>query len=605
MPSMSAGSRRSLNSPEVLENYLRAADPPRWSLRLSEIDRGVARTRHKLAVAYEQLAREYPDDEDAFAAAWMERLAGWHFDAGLNELIGQHNDWFPIERQLPIDIRTRDYRLINGRSYRRPVLDADWAAGEFPPRRRSPAAACDVSRARRGFAGAAPAPSSSRTRRSGNDCGRLGRRSGPSDASPHRPGKPVTAGRSSNVNIRFPESLLESISEGGTSLAAQTRESEPGDTAKDGDTPVVALRGISRRFGGVHALRGVDLELHAGEVLGLLGENGAGKSTLVKILTGVISPDEGQVLVDGEEHRFHNSREAHALGITATYQEPMMFPTLDVAENIFAGRHPTARGVVRWRDLYEEAEATLDELGVEVDVRTPVYQLGIADRQLIEIAKSLSTGARVLVLDEPTAVLSSREIDRLFEIVRTLRSRGVAMMFISHKLDEIREITDRVVVMRDGARVAERSSKEVAVSELIRLMVGREIADLYPARPSSPGDVMLEVTGLGRDGYFDDITFAVRRGEIVGFAGLVGAGRTELAQSLFGIDPIDRGEIRLDGLRFVPQSPRHAVKRGVAYLPENRLVNGLVPTMRVPLNIDDVDLARAGQPARGVAGPAR
>ncbi len=332
-------------------------------------------------------------------------------------------------------------------------------------------------------------------------------------------------------------------------------------------------------------MRAVDLELRAGEVLGVLGENGAGKSTLVKILTGVIPPDEGEILVDGEEQSFGNSREAHALGITATYQEPMMFPTLDVAENIFAGRHPTAHGIVRWNDLYAEAEAALEELGVEVDVRTPVFQLGIADRQLIEIAKSLSTGARVLVLDEPTAVLSSREIDRLFEIVRTLRSRGVALMFISHKLEEIREITDRVVVLRDGQRVAERSSKDVAVSELIRLMVGREISDLYPTRPSSPGDVMLEVKGLGRDGYFEDISFSVRRGEIVGFAGLVGAGRTELAQSLFGIDPIDRGEIKLDGLRFVPQSPRHAVKCGVAYLPENRLVNGLVPTMRVPLNM--------------------
>jgi rhamnose transport system ATP-binding protein len=349
---------------------------------------------------------------------------------------------------------------------------------------------------------------------------------------------------------------------------------------------IVELRGISRRFGGVHALRDVSLNLRRGEILGLLGENGAGKSTLVKILTGVLQPDEGTILVDGESRVLGSPQVAREHeGITATFQEPMVFPDLDVAENIFAGRCPTRRGIVDWPLLYRRAQDVLETMGVKLDPRTPVHELGIADRQLVEIAKALSIGARVLILDEPTAVLSSREIDILFALIKTLRDSGVALMLISHKLDEIKQLTDRVVILRDGQRVAERVTADTEVSELISLMIGREISELFPTSATRAGAEIMRVEGLTHRGYFHDVSFTLHRGEILGFAGLVGAGRTELAQALFGIDPIDTGEVWLDGVRFNPRSPRHAISCGLAYLPENRILDGLVPTMRVPLNV--------------------
>jgi rhamnose transport system ATP-binding protein len=359
---------------------------------------------------------------------------------------------------------------------------------------------------------------------------------------------------------------------------------ESGDVAGE-RVPIVQLIGIRRSFGGLQALSGVSLSLYPGEVVGLLGENGAGKSTLVKILTGVLEPDGGQILVDGVVQRIPNPRVARELGISATYQEPAVFPDLDVAENVFAGRQPTRHGVINWAEVYEKTEQVFTEIGIRLDPHTPVYQLGIADRQLIEIAKALISGARVLILDEPTSVLSSREVDSLFSLLASLRARGIALVFVSHKLDEVTAITDRVVVLRDGAFIAERATKDVTISEMVRMMVGREIADLYPTLSRNDGEVILEVKGLTRPGYFQDVSFNLRRGEILGIAGLVGAGRTEVAEAIFGVTPAESGTMTLDGFPYAAKSPRHAVRCGIAYLPEDRLANGLVMGMRVPFNM--------------------
>lgn len=357
------------------------------------------------------------------------------------------------------------------------------------------------------------------------------------------------------------------------------------DDAPRGPTTVVELRGIQRSFGGLKALKGVDLTLRPGEIVGLLGENGAGKSTLVKILTGVLEPDGGQILVDGTIQRINNPRVARDLGISATYQEPAVFPDLDVAENVFAGRQPMKNGLVDWGEMYRRAMEVFVEIGIELDVRAPVYQLGIADRQLIEIAKSLISGARVLILDEPTSVLSSREVDSLFALLRSLRARGISLVFVSHKLDEVTALTDRVVVLRDGVLISERVTAEVSIPEMVRMMCGREVGDLYPTIMRNTGDVILEVQGLSRPGYFQDISFNLCRGEILGLAGLVGAGRTELAEAIFGITPAESGTMKIEGLPYAAKSARHAISCGIAYLPEDRLGNGLVSGMRVPFNM--------------------
>jgi rhamnose transport system ATP-binding protein len=350
-------------------------------------------------------------------------------------------------------------------------------------------------------------------------------------------------------------------------------------------TPLVELQGITKSYGGVHALSDVTFAIARGQVHALVGENGAGKSTLVKILTGVIQPDVGEVVVDGEQHRVADPQAAHRLGIVAMYQEPTVFPDLSVAENVFAGRHPkTGLRTVAWGPMRAQASRILDELGVDFGPDTPVRGLGVADRQLLEIAKALSSNARLLIMDEPTAALSPHEVDNLFSTVRRLRDRGVAMVFISHRLEEVTAISDVVTVLRDGAHVATRPAAELSHDEIVRLMVGRSLEALFPKEEAEIGDVVFKAERLRRRGVFSDVSFELRRGEIVGLAGFVGSGRTEVARAIFGIDRLDSGTLTIEGKRFRPRSPRAALRRGLAYLPEDRLQQGLVQPMSIAKN---------------------
>ena len=295
--------------------------------------------------------------------------------------------------------------------------------------------------------------------------------------------------------------------------------------------PLIELRGITKSYGGVQALTDVGLVIEAGTVHALVGENGAGKSTLVKILTGVVQADEGDVRIDGQLVHIGDPQTAHRLGIIAMYQEPTVFPDLTVSENVFAGRHPrTALRTVDWRTMRRETQRILAEFDVDLGPDTPVRGLGVADRQLLEIAKALSSSARLLIMDEPTAALSPHEVENLFATVRRLRERGVAIVFISHRLEEAEAIADVVTVLRDGRHVATSSTAELPQAEIVRLMVGRSLDALFPKEEAEIGDVVFEAKALGRRGVFSDVSFELRRGEIVGLAGFVGSGRTEVEQ---------------------------------------------------------------------------
>jgi rhamnose transport system ATP-binding protein len=349
--------------------------------------------------------------------------------------------------------------------------------------------------------------------------------------------------------------------------------------------PLVEVERVGKSYGGVHALTDVSFAIRSGSVHALVGENGAGKSTLVKILTGVVHPDEGRLLIGGEPERIGDPQTARRLGIVAMYQEPTVFEDLTVAENVFAGRHP--RGPVRnvdWRAMRAHASRVLDELEVDFGSDTPVRRLAVADRQLLEIAKALSSSARLLIMDEPTAALSPHEVETLFATVRRLRERGVAVLFISHRLEEVSAIADTVTVLRDGRHITTRPATALFHGELVRLMVGRSLDALFPKEEAEIGDVVLRAEQLSRRGVFSGVSFELRRGEIVGLAGFVGSGRTEVARSIFGIDRLDGGRIFINGRPFRPRSPRTALRRGLAYLPEDRLHQGLVQPMSVAKN---------------------
>jgi rhamnose transport system ATP-binding protein len=349
---------------------------------------------------------------------------------------------------------------------------------------------------------------------------------------------------------------------------------------------LVRLRGVSKAFGGVHALKDVSFDLEAAEIHALVGENGAGKSTLVRILTGAHAPDAGTIEIAGQPVERADPVTMRARGVAPIYQQPALFPHLTVAENLAVGHEPArAWRRIDWRVRRDRARAMLSRVGADIDVDAPADTLRMAEQQLVEIARALGAEARIILMDEPTAALTDREADRLFALTRDLRARGIGIVYISHRLDEVAALADRVSVLRDGELVATRPVAETGRGELIRLMVGRDLQTIFPKRTVPLGDVALEADRLGcRAVGIRDVTLQVRAGEILGLAGLVGAGRTELARVLFGIDPPDQGTIRLGGTAVRIWSPAHATRLGLAYLPEDRRRHGVIPEMSIAAN---------------------
>jgi rhamnose transport system ATP-binding protein len=349
---------------------------------------------------------------------------------------------------------------------------------------------------------------------------------------------------------------------------------------------VLKAIGIAKTFGGVQALKGVTFELRAGEVHGLIGENGAGKSTLIKIITGAEQPDEGRLEINGQLIAVNNPIAARALGVAVIYQQPALFPDLSVAENIAIGLESTGPWHwINWNARRRRAVELLARVGARIHPDTDVRTLAMPEQQLVEVARALGSNARILVMDEPTASLSEREVEHLIGVVRQLRSQAVGIVYVSHRIEELLQIADRVTALRDGALIGTRDIGEVTRGDLIRMMVGRELSAVFPKIEVAPGEILLEARHIiCRAAGVRDVSFVVRAGEILGLAGLVGAGRTELARMLFGLTPADAGQILLVGRPVMIRSPAQAVELGIAYVPEDRRRHGVILEMPVAAN---------------------
>jgi ABC-type sugar transport system ATPase subunit len=366
--------------------------------------------------------------------------------------------------------------------------------------------------------------------------------------------------------------------------------------------PVLKMRKITKSFPGVRALDGVTFDLNAGEIHALVGENGAGKSTLIKILAGVYPhPDYGgEIILDGSERRFANVRDSEKLGVAVIYQELSLVKDLSVAENIFLGREPRRFGVINWEELYSRAQRLLSDLHLAIDPRTPVRNLGIGQQQLVEIAKALSQAARILVLDEPTAALTDAEVETLFNILNNLRARGVAMIYISHKLDEVFRIGDRVTVLRDGRTISTDAARELNEAGVIAKMVGREVGQIFPEAKHDRGGVVFEVRGITVEDpavpgklLVDGVGFAVRKGEVLGIAGLMGSGRSELLMAIFGAHPGRKSaEVLVDGKPIGIQQPWDAIEHGIGFVTEDRKRYGLILDQTILKNMTLAGLRR-------------